>query len=106
MLRPDFIMPTWLLLLLLVGALAAPGVASAQTLLSGTVLDARTQAPVPFATVAVPGQAGGAVSNAEGAFRLALPAQGADSVRVQSLGYRPLAVAVRALPAGLLTLHL
>lgn len=86
------------------GMLASPAVA--QTVLSGTVRDARTQAPVPFATVAVPGQAGGTVSNAEGTFRLALPAAGADSVRVQSLGYAPLAVAVRGLPAGPLVLRL
>lgn len=85
---------------------ALPLAAVAQVVLSGTVLDARTQAPVSYATVAVPGQAGGTVSNAEGVFRLALPAAGADSVRAQSLGYQSLTVAVRGRPAGLLILRL
>lgn len=94
---------TFLLAACLLRALAAPAQAAAP--LTGTVRDARTQAAVPFATVAVPGQAGGTVSNAEGVFRLTVPA-GADSVRVQSLGYAPLTLALRGLPAGPLAVRL
>jgi len=77
--------------LLLWPALLLAGASHAQTfrVVTGTVADARTQAVVPFASLAVPGQPGGTVANTEGLFRLALPA-GADSVRVQALGYLPL----------------
>jgi len=79
-------------LLLATAALAQPAAP-----LSGTVIDARTQLPVPFATLAVPGRPGGAVSNIEGRFQLTLPA-GADSIQVQALGYAPLRLAVAGLP--------
>ena len=81
--------------------LAFAGHAQPSKVLTGTVLDARTQAAVPFASLAVPGQPGGTVSNQEGTFRLALPATGADSVRVQALGYTPLMVAAKAGTAAL-----
>jgi hypothetical protein len=76
--------------------LALASHAQAPAVLTGTVLDARTQGPVSFASLAVPGQPGGTVSNQEGTFRLALPATGTDSVRVQALGYTPLTVATKA----------
>ncbi|MGI4873678.1 MAG: carboxypeptidase-like regulatory domain-containing protein [Janthinobacterium lividum] len=80
--------------------------AQSTTTLTGTVLDARTQAVVPFASLGVPNQPGGTVTNAEGVFRLTLPAR-ADSVRVQALGYAPLTVAAKTLaPATALTLRL
>lgn len=86
---------------------AVPGWAqqAAPAVVSGTVLDARTQAAVPYADVAVPGRPGGTVTNAEGAFRLALPA-GADSVRVQALGYAPLTLATGALGSATRPLRL
>ncbi len=67
--------------------------------LTGTVVDARTQAAVPYASLAVPGQAGGAITNAEGKFQLTLP-PGTDSVRVQALGYAPLTVSAKLPPAA------
>jgi hypothetical protein len=88
------------LLLLLSLLLATAALAQAPAPLVGTVVDARTQLPVPFATLAVPGRPGGTVSNIEGSFRLELPA-GADSVRVQALGYAPLVLAAKALSAPL-----
>ena len=81
--------------------LAVAGRAQTPAVLTGTVVDARTQAAVPFASLAVPGQPGGSVTNAEGVFRLALPT-GADSVRVQALGYSPLTVAAKVSAAPLI----
>lgn len=91
---------TSLLLCLLALLLCQPSAAQTTALLTGTVVDAQTKAAVPFASLAVPGQPGGTVSNAEGAFQLTLPA-GADSVRVQALGYAPLTLAARALVSPL-----
>jgi hypothetical protein len=69
--------------------------AQTPAVITGTVLDARTQEPVPYASLAVPGQPGGTVSNPEGVFRLTLPAAGADSIRVQALGYLPQTLSAR-----------
>lgn len=88
------------LLLLASLLLATAALAQPTAPLSGTVIDARTQLPVPFATLAVPGRPGGTVSNIEGSFRLELPA-GTDSVRVQALGYASLTLAARPLAAPL-----
>jgi hypothetical protein len=88
------------LLLFLCLLLATAAFAQSAAPLVGTVVDARTQLPVPFATLAVPGRPGGTVSNIEGSFRLELPT-GTDSVRVQALGYAPLTLAVKALSAPL-----
>ena len=91
----------FLFLTLLLVLVAFVGRAQTASVLTGVVLDARTQAAVPFASLAVPGQPGGTVTNQEGAFRLALPSVGADSVRVQALGYSALTVSAKAAPATL-----
>jgi len=93
--------------LLAIPAVLLAFAASAQTptVVTGTVLDARTQAAVPYASLAVPGQPGGTVSNQEGVFRLALPATGADSIRVQALGYSPVTVAAKGTAPLRLTLQ-
>jgi hypothetical protein len=84
---------------LLAALLSQPSQAQTAAPLTGTVVDASTKTAVPFASLAVPGQPGGTVSNAEGAFQLMLPA-GADSVRVQALGFAPVTLAVKALAPG------
>ncbi|TGE13089.1 erythromycin esterase family protein [Hymenobacter elongatus] len=61
----------------------------------GVVLDAKTGAPVPFATVAVPGRALGTVSDAQGKFGLAMRA--GEAVQVSSIGYE---MATLAAPGG------
>lgn len=81
------------------------GHAQTVTVLTGMVLDARTQAGIPYASLAVPGQPGGTVTNQEGVFRLVLPAAGSDSIRVQALGYSSLTVSAKG-TAPILTLKL
>ncbi|MCI1189382.1 carboxypeptidase-like regulatory domain-containing protein [Hymenobacter sp. DH14] len=82
--------------------LAFVGQAQVATVVTGSVLDARTQAAVPFASLAVPGQPGGTVTNQEGVFRLTLPAAGTDSIRVQALGYTSMTISAKGATAALL----
>ena len=64
-------------------------------LLEGTVLDATSRQPVPFASIGLLHTALGTVSNAEGGFRLVLPpAQVADSLVVSCLGFASYRAAV------------
>ena len=73
----------------LLGPLAGRAQGSAGVL-QGSVRDAGTHAPVPYASVALPGTGVGTVTNEEGNFRLVLPAgRPADSVVVSSVGYLP-----------------
>ncbi|RTQ47109.1 carboxypeptidase-like regulatory domain-containing protein [Hymenobacter gummosus] len=70
-------------------SLLLPALAGAQVI-SGTVLNAQTQAPVPFATIGLPGREVGTVADELGRYRLdAAGAAPTDSVRVSSLGFRP-----------------
>jgi hypothetical protein len=80
-------------ILLLAMGLAAPALTRAQApqLLSGIVVDARTKAPLPYTSLGLRHTGIGTVSNAEGTFRLQVPAgHAADTVEVQCLGYAPL----------------
>ena len=77
----------------------APG---GRTALSGRVLEAQTQEPVPFATVFVPGSNVGTTTDVDGRFRLSVPA-GADSVVAIAMNYRRAALAVRSARGGMLT---
>ncbi|SHJ23171.1 Pimeloyl-ACP methyl ester carboxylesterase [Hymenobacter daecheongensis DSM 21074] len=93
--------------LLLLGLLLLPGLgASAQTLLllEGQVLDEAHHAPVPFATLGIPGQPLGTVADAEGRFRFLVPAALADEADrqlvVSCVGYAPAPVALAAFRAG------
>ncbi|MBX0289672.1 alpha/beta fold hydrolase [Hymenobacter sp. HSC-4F20] len=60
----------------------------AQTLLQGTVLDAQTQAPVPFASVGVAGKPLGTVADEQGRFRFTIPTDLAEPVVVSCVGYQ------------------
>ncbi|UOQ72609.1 carboxypeptidase-like regulatory domain-containing protein [Hymenobacter cellulosilyticus] len=71
-------------------------------MLTGTVLDRKTGAPVPFATVAVPSRSAGTVSDAQGRFRL--PSRQGETVQVSSIGYEPVTLAARS--AAPLAVHL
>lgn len=62
--------------------------------LSGTVLDRKTGAPVPFATVAVPSRSAGTISDAQGRFRL--PSRQGETVQVSSIGYEPVTLTARS----------
>ncbi len=78
----------------------AGGTAAGHTV-RGVVLDRKTGAPVPFASVAVPSRAVGTVADAQGRFSLA--AASTETVQVTSVGYETATV-----PAGggLLTVRL
>ncbi len=73
--------------------------------LSGRVLEAETQEPVPFATVFVPNSKVGTTSDVDGHFRLIVPA-GTDSVVATAMSFRRLALPVRAARGGVLTFQL
>lgn len=68
--------------------------------LRGTVRDAVTQAPVPFASVGVPGKPFGTVADSAGRFRFTLPDSVAGPVLVSSVGYTTQPATVAALQSG------
>ncbi|GAB2771570.1 hypothetical protein GCM10027175_06330 [Hymenobacter latericoloratus] len=70
--------------------------------LSGTILDRKTNQPVPFATVAVPVRSAGTVSDAHGRFRL--QARQGEIIQVSSIGYKPITLVAQ--PGSALTMHL
>jgi hypothetical protein len=63
---------------------AAPDVSGVR-LVRGVVLDQRTRAAVPYATVLLPGQGKGTTTDANGRFALPLP--GPTKLQIRSLGY-------------------
>ena len=71
--------------------------ATAGTTVRGVVLDQQTKAPVPYASVSVPGKGVGTVADGQGRFGLVVPAGG--QVAVSSVGYATATVAAAA--AGL-----
>ncbi|GAB2784205.1 pimeloyl-ACP methyl ester carboxylesterase [Hymenobacter luteus] len=71
----------------------------AQTLLQGTVLDAQTQAPVPFASVGVSGKPLGTVADEQGRFRFTTPTDLAEPVVVSCVGYQSATVSAATLQA-------
>ncbi|MFD1467284.1 erythromycin esterase family protein [Hymenobacter caeli] len=75
-------------------AAAAPDVSGVR-LVRGQVLDQRSRAGVPYASVVVPGQGKGTTANAQGRFALELP--GPTALQISSLGY---ATAVVKSPRG------
>ncbi|UCE68874.1 MAG: carboxypeptidase-like regulatory domain-containing protein [Flavobacteriaceae bacterium] len=68
-----------------------------QTAFKGTVVDAQTDQPVPFANIGIVGRGIGTVSDMNGKFLLDFPPQrisGTDLVRISSLGYEPIVLSV------------
>jgi len=79
---------------LMVCALVMPFAASAQTapgrcVILGKVVDATTNAPLPFASVVLQGQSSGTATDFEGAYRLEGVPAGVHNVVVSFLGYTP-----------------
>jgi len=68
------------------GAAGATGALPVAPPVRGVVLDQKTGRPVPYASVHVPGQAGGTVADGEGRFALARPG-GGSSLEVSCVGY-------------------
>jgi len=78
-----------------------PAALHAQTaILEGQVLNERTNEPVPFATLGVPGRGIGTVADEQGRYLLRLPAGLNDTLVVTSVGFSRTAVAPAALAAG------
>ena len=80
--------------ILMVCALVVPFAASAQTapgrcVILGKVVDATTNAPLPFASVVLQGQSSGTATDFEGAYRLEGVPAGVHNVVVSFLGYTP-----------------
>lgn len=78
-------------------------VALGQTLLAqGQVLDARTASSIPFATVSLVSMSLGTTADAEGNFRLPLPAPLAPEAQllISCLGYQPQQLAATAFASG------
>lgn len=76
-----------------------------QSIISGTIKDNTTQQVIPFASVGIAGTAQSTLSDKDGNFELAVKQlAGVDSLRIFSIGYTGLSVAVSQLkskPAGL-----
>lgn len=58
-----------------------------QSVVRGIILDRENSAPIPFASLYIPGTSIGTISNNEGQFRLILP-KGATQVRISCVGYK------------------
>ena len=64
--------------------------ANAQQVLSGRLLDAQSQAPIPFANIGIPGTETGTLSNSDGSFSLQIPEKYRNrTVLFSALGYQP-----------------
>ena len=72
--------------------ISAPGV-SAQETLTGSVLDAESNEPIPGATIVVLGTVRGTAANAEGAFALTVPSLPV-ALQISSVGYKPQTITV------------
>jgi hypothetical protein len=58
--------------------------------ITGVVIQEKSEKPVPFAAVHVPGSSTGTISNYEGGFELNLPADAiADTLMISCIGYKP-----------------
>jgi len=85
------------------GTVRTTGATTGQ-MVRGVVLDQKTKAPVPYASVAVPGQGVGTVADGQGRFAMVVP--GAGSLQISSVGYATAMVAattsvtVRLVPAA------
>jgi erythromycin esterase-like protein len=82
------------------GTVRATGAAAAGQTVRGVVLDQKTKAPVPYASVSVPGKGVGTMTDAQGRFALVVP--GAGSLQISSVGYTTATVA----PASSVTVRL
>ncbi|MCB9267179.1 MAG: TonB-dependent receptor [Lewinellaceae bacterium] len=71
-------------------AILLPFLSSGQSVLSGRIVDAETQKPLSFATLAVEGFSAGAYADEQGRFELEIPEQAPYTIIVQHIGYEML----------------
>lgn len=102
MTRPGRLAPPLAVLALLVGAAASPSLAAAQRI-SGRVLDARADLPIPGVQVLVLGTADSVVARAltggDGRFAVEVPAPGAYRIALGRMGYDSVVVEDVEVPA-------
>ena len=84
---------------LVTGPTALPASTASRRLL-GEVRDAKTGAPVSFASLGLRRAGVGTVSNLDGGFVLLVPAGPADTLVVSCIGYAPVRLALGGQPAG------
>lgn len=78
----------WLIVLVGFFAMAAGSLSAQNITIKGIVTDSKTNAPIPFASIAVPGTAFGTVADINGAYKLLL-GEGEWRVEYKILGYKP-----------------
>ncbi len=81
-------------------------VAQDTRLISGTVSDAATGEPLPFATVSLKGTALGTVSNSQGTFAFRIPSNTDIPLVTNFIGYEPFEIAVNRISVGQLEIKL
>lgn len=69
-------------------------VAQDTRLLSGTIYDAATGEPLPFATVSLKGTSAGTVTNSQGIYSFRIPRQSQYTLVANFIGYNPYEIAV------------
>jgi hypothetical protein len=69
--------------------LGLPFIVFSQFSISGTVLDAHSEEPVPFASVTFKGTSFGTLTDSAGTFRLSMSSFPSDSIVITSVGYQP-----------------
>ncbi len=68
----------------------------AQTIIKGTVIDKKTNEPIPFSSIGIKGKTMGTVSNENGYFEMALKEiNDADSLKISAIGYQSKSYAVK-----------
>ena len=74
--------------------------------LSGTVLDAATGEPLPFATVSLKGTSLGTVSNAQGYYTFRIPGRSSAPLVANFIGYEPFEITVADIKGATLDIRL
>lgn len=87
MLHPSQIHRLWTFITLLITAACLGGTAMAQNVLTGKVTNAANGDPIPGVNILVVGKQAGATTNAEGHYRINLPA-GSYQIRAGFVGYK------------------
>jgi len=84
--------------------LVCPANAQHSNILKGKVIDESNDTPVPFATIAVMGENYGVITNEDGSFSLPVDkVSGNDTLRISSLGYKTVKVAVSSFTDGVIS---
>lgn len=95
----------WIAGLALAMVAAPPAAQAQQGIITGTVVDARSGAPVPFVQVVVVGTQRGTLTGADGSFRIANVNAGPAQVTASSVGFRSATESVTVPASGTVTVR-